>query len=163
MCVTWTIQVWHDAYVCAMPNYVVTWLMHARDMTHSYVWHDSFLCDTWIIHKCDMTHTRLCYDFVRRDSFLCDMTTSYIWHDLFVCVTRLIMCDMTHSHVCHDSFMYTHILHQIFFFFPGSRPCITTGYPFMWTSLHSRRWGFFFNQKIYEYEYGYMSMNMFFL
>ena len=26
------------------------------DMTHSYVWHDSFICVTWLIHMCDMTH-----------------------------------------------------------------------------------------------------------
>jgi len=25
------------------------------DMTHSYVWHDSFTCATWLLHLCDMT------------------------------------------------------------------------------------------------------------
>jgi len=40
-------------------------------MTHSYVWHDSFICVTWLIHMCDMTH-------------------SYVWHDSFICVTWLI-------------------------------------------------------------------------
>jgi len=64
------------------------------DMTHLYVYHDSFTCVTWLIliHICDMTH-------------------SYAWHALFicvtsfVCVTRLIcLCDMTHSYVWHDSF-----------------------------------------------------------
>jgi len=38
-------------------------------MTHSYVWHDSFICVTWLIHMCDMTH-------------------SYVWHDSFICVTH---------------------------------------------------------------------------
>jgi len=83
------------------------WLFLYADMTHSYVWHDSYLCDmtydcrwagwivsvpcaveqatyrrglicvTWLIHKCDMTH-------------------SFVWHDSFICVTWLIhMCDMT--------------------------------------------------------------------
>jgi len=28
------------------------WLMHACDMTHSYMWHDSFTCVTWLIHVC---------------------------------------------------------------------------------------------------------------
>jgi len=57
-------------------------------MTHSYVWHDSFICVTWLIHMCDMTH-------------------SHVWHDSFIYVTWLIhMCDMTHSHVWHDSFIY---------------------------------------------------------
>ena len=27
----------------------VTWLIHMCDMTHSYVWHDSFICETWLI------------------------------------------------------------------------------------------------------------------
>jgi len=63
----------------------VTWLIHMCDMTHSYVWHDSFICVTWLIHMCDKTH-------------------SYVWHDSFICVTWLIhMCDMTHSYVWHDS------------------------------------------------------------
>ena len=32
------------------------------DMTHSYVWHDSFICVTWLIHMCDMTHSYVCHD-----------------------------------------------------------------------------------------------------
>jgi len=55
-------------------------------MTHSYVWHDSFMCVTWRIHMCNMTH-------------------SYVWHDSFICVTWLIhTSDMTHSYVWRDSF-----------------------------------------------------------
>jgi len=46
----------------------VTWLIHMCDMTHSYVWHDSFICVTWLIHMCDMTH-------------------SYVWHDSWRYVT----------------------------------------------------------------------------
>ena len=30
---------------------------HVCDMTHSYVWHDSFICVTWLTHMCDMTHS----------------------------------------------------------------------------------------------------------
>jgi len=37
-------------------NICMTWLIHMCDMTHSYVWHDSFICVTWLIHVCDMTH-----------------------------------------------------------------------------------------------------------
>jgi len=55
-------------------------------MTHSYVWHDSFLCVTWLIH-------------------IVYMTSSYVWRDSFICVAWLIhMCDMSHSCVLHDSF-----------------------------------------------------------
>jgi len=67
------------SFICA------TWLVHkwdmthtyARGMTHSYAWHDSFVCVTWLICMRDMTH-------------------SYAWHDSFVCVTWLIrMRDLT--------------------------------------------------------------------
>ena len=37
----------HASRVCS-----VTWLIHMCDMTHSYVWHDSFMCD--------MTRNMLC-------------------------------------------------------------------------------------------------------
>jgi len=49
-----------------------TWLIHMRDMTHSYVWHDSFICVTWLIHIRDMTH-------------------SYVWHDSFISETWLTL------------------------------------------------------------------------
>jgi len=94
-----------------------------RDMTHSNIWrdpficvtwhtpqggrHDSFIPVTWLIHMCDMTHS-----YVWHDSFTCvtwlihvrDMTQSYVRYDSFICVTWLIhMCDMTHStgRPCH--------------------------------------------------------------
>jgi len=95
--------VWHDSFIC------VTWLIHMCDMTHSYVWHDAFICVTWLIHMRGMTHS-----YVWHDSFICvtwlihmcGMTHSYVWHDSFICVTWLIhMCDMTHSYVWHDSFI----------------------------------------------------------
>ena len=54
-------------------------------MTHSYMWHDSFIHVAWLIHMCDMTH-------------------SYMWHDVFTRVTCLMhVCDMTHSYARHDS------------------------------------------------------------
>jgi len=30
------------------------------DVTHSYVWHDSFICVTWLIRMCDATHSYIC-------------------------------------------------------------------------------------------------------
>ena len=94
--------VWRDSFLCA------TWLIHMCDMTHSYVWRDSVLCATWRIHMCDMTHS-----YVRHDPFLCvpwlipmcAMTHSFAWRDSFICVIwRIHICDMTHSYVWHDSF-----------------------------------------------------------
>jgi len=31
--------------------------IHMCDMTPSYVWHDSFICETWLLHMWDMTHS----------------------------------------------------------------------------------------------------------
>ena len=78
--------IWHDSFKC------ITWHTHMRDMTYTYVWHDSFICVTWLIHA----HFR-----VWHDSFtlilVCDMTHSLS----FICVTWLIYA---HSRVWHDSF-----------------------------------------------------------
>jgi len=112
----------------------VTWLIRMCDMTHSYVWHDAFVCVTWRIRMCDMTHSDVsCRSYVGRaprdqNEFaccrciklhllqqglirllplhMCNMTHAYVWHDSFECVTWLIgTCDMTHSYVWHDSFI----------------------------------------------------------
>jgi len=84
---------WHDLFIC------VTWFIHKCDMTHSYVWHGSFIRVTWLIHMCDMTHSH-----VWHDSSIRDMTHWHVWHHSFICVTWLTymcdnMCDMTHSYV----------------------------------------------------------------
>jgi len=83
-------------------------LIHMCDMTHSYVWHDSFTCVTWLIHMCDMTRTWAlrgqgrCWGACRHASFIRDMTHSYVWHDSFICVTWLIhMSGMTY--ICGPS------------------------------------------------------------
>jgi len=68
----------------------VTWLIYTCDMTHLYVWHDSFICVTWLIYTFDMTHwgtsTRR---LIRRrycntaSVHTCDMTHSHshLWHE----------------------------------------------------------------------------------
>jgi len=54
-------------------------LMVMGDMTHCYVWRDSFVCVTWLIVTCDVT--RLC-----------------VWHDSLLRVTWLVcVCDMSPS------------------------------------------------------------------
>ena len=40
-----------DSFVCR------TWLVHMRDMTHSYVRQDSFISETWLVHMWDMTRS----------------------------------------------------------------------------------------------------------
>jgi len=69
--------VWYDSFTC------MTWPIHMRDMTHSYAWHDSFICVTWLIQTCDMTHS-----YVWHKSFM--NAHSYVWHDSFICVPWLI-------------------------------------------------------------------------
>ena len=60
-------------------------LIHMCDMTHSCVWHGSFLRD--------MTH------------YTCDMTHSYVWHNSFMCVTWLIPTWHDSIFVWHDPFI----------------------------------------------------------
>jgi len=89
-------------------------------MTHSYVWHDSFIFVTWLIYKCDSNPCIITgtpsFPFKRATHriHMCDMTHSYVWHDSFICVTRLIhTCDTTHSYVWHDSFIcVTRLIHM---------------------------------------------------
>ena len=81
-----------DPFIC------VTWLSHMCGMTHSCVWHDSFICVISQVLVC-----------VTERIDTCDMTHSYVWHDWFICVPWLIhMCDMTHSYVWHD---HSHVCH----------------------------------------------------
>jgi len=102
MCVMTHSYVWHDSFIC------VTRLIHMRDMPPSYVWRDSFICVTWLIHMWDMTYWYVWHDWLMCVTWLihiCDMTHSYVWDISFIRVTWLIhMCDMTRSHVRHDSF-----------------------------------------------------------
>jgi len=75
---------WNDQ---PLPKIVISvaCLIHVCDMTHSYVWHVSFMCATWLIHMCGMSH-------------------SCVRHDSFICMTRLIhVCDQTHADMTHMS------------------------------------------------------------
>ena len=82
-------QVWHDSFVR------VTWLIHTCIMTHAYVGHDSFTRVTWLIHTCGSASQR-----PLEMTCVCDMTHSYVWRNSFIRVTwRIHTCDMAHSYV----------------------------------------------------------------
>jgi len=76
MCGTHTVTCTHVTrfIICVAP----TW--------QPFMWHDPFTCETWriplLIHMCDMTHLWVWYD-----SFMCDMTHSWVWHDSFMSAT----------------------------------------------------------------------------
>jgi len=65
-----------------------------KDLTHSYVWHNSFICETlhirmyaWHIHMRGVAHSDMGYES-------------------FVSITWPIhMCKMTHGYVCRDIFI----------------------------------------------------------
>jgi len=96
---------------CGIILICVTWLIHVRDMTHGYVWYDSFvtreaqdcgrsqhgvfICVTWRIHTCDMTHSYMWHVWFKTHQVE-DCGTSqrgvvceYLWHDSFISVTWL--------------------------------------------------------------------------
>jgi len=92
----------------------VTWIIHMCEITHSFVWHDSFTWAKRLIHS--FAHKRGAAVYVMCDIHcsyvsnvagllnMCDISLSYVWHDLFICVTWLFYtCDMTPSEVWHDS------------------------------------------------------------
>jgi len=83
----------------------VSWLRHARDMTLSYVWPDSFICVTWLFH---MRHTVGGAFYLRHDSFISATWLLYMRDMIPSHITWLFhMCHMTPSLVRYDSFRST--------------------------------------------------------
>ena len=103
---------WHDSFSFIR----VTWLLHTCAMNHSYVRHDSVICETWLIRMWDMTHS-----YVRHDSFICHWVNVHPWPNAAHSLTSvtLTQClndarEMTHSHVCHDQFTcITWLIHMV--------------------------------------------------
>ena len=63
--------------VTCLMTYSYSW-----DMTHSYVWHDSFICVPWLIHICDMTHSHVRHDSSVCGTWLLHMYDTSYPHDL---------------------------------------------------------------------------------
>jgi len=103
--VTWPIFIL--PYVCRNSFLFVKSLNHTCDMTHSYVWHDSFIWVSTPALRSPRTASGYVCPVTWR-SFLCvtsvlhmyRRTHSYAWHASFICVTCPIpMCDISLSYV----------------------------------------------------------------
>jgi len=57
----------------------VTWLIHTCDMTHLYVWHDSFIRVTWLIHMWWNASLVTAYFFTWHDPFMNVIWSVHIW------------------------------------------------------------------------------------
>jgi len=89
--------VWHDSFIC------VAWLIHVCDMTHPNMRHTSSTCATWLIHMCDpwerLEVELICVAWLIH---MCDMTHPYVSR-VGASWSRTHMCGMTHPYVRHDS------------------------------------------------------------
>jgi len=99
-----------------------TTVIHIRDITHPWLWHDASMIATWLIHTRDTPYSYVWHDANKWSQFVSvlrrywrdewhgvgysdmmhrDTPYSYVWHD--------VMCDMTHSRVFarrRNSFIY---------------------------------------------------------
>jgi len=81
----------------------VTWLVHIREKTLTYVCSDSFICVTWLSHMNSTTDS-----YLRYDSCICGRAMDLEMRDFasFICVTWCTkMRWMTHSYVWCYSLM----------------------------------------------------------
>jgi len=129
---TTRLYVWYDTFCCCDSHSCKTKDSYYRTSDSScIVWHESFICVTWLNETCDVTHSYMWYDtfcgsyshrYKTKDS------SCIVWQNWFICVTWLnetcdvtrsraptrtsvrqqtppAMCDMTHSYMWHASFL----------------------------------------------------------
>ena len=103
---------------------IVPWLIHVCDMTHTHVWHDSFISVTWLIHMCDMTHSSI---VTWRQSF--PLLYSFLRHtECFLCLFHFLQ----KSHMIIGSFAWNYLQVNAFY---GSSPSFTLPRA-GWTKMH---------------------------
>ena len=127
MCDVTHLYVWHDSFIC------VTWLIYMCDMIHLYVWHDSFICVTWLSGEREGNFERL---WQKSKSFAGRMLQWFIegihvW-DLTHGLIRLIHTrDMTHLWVWETRLMAGN---------PGALMDVSHSYVYMYDMTHSYVW-----------------------
>ena len=105
------------AYECVMSHIWMShiwgqiWLM-ASDTTHSYVWHDSFVCVAWFIRTCDVPDSRakilqtLCPQ-IMHVTHTNEPCSTYEW------VSRIRMSLVSHIRMSHATHTWTcHVTHM---------------------------------------------------
>ena len=87
------LYVWRDSFVRA------TWLIHI----YSYMWHDSFIRVTWLIYTCGVTYQCrfICVTWLALELIV---VAFYIWsiYLLQYWCSVIYMCGMTYLYVWHD-------------------------------------------------------------
>jgi len=138
--VTWLIRMWHDSFPRVVrlvhiwhDSFIrVTWRLSDDssgpfDMTHSYMWRDSSICDmphsyvTWLFHTCDMTSHRWLvesmWSFQRRLGHGATQISRVFrtwgaWHVSFMCVTWLVMW-IVHVWLGHGAMQISRVFTQV--------------------------------------------------
>jgi len=102
--------VWHDLFIC------IPWPMHMCDMTHPHVWHDSltFIRVTWLIYMFNLTHSHVWHNPSTPVKWLfhihtCDMTYLYVRRITFIRVTWLIPTCTWHTHTCDMTHLHSYV------------------------------------------------------
>jgi len=77
-------HVMQDAQVSRGQQKLVETYVQSTPLTHSHVWHVSFLRVTWLIQMCDIGRT---FNLPPWLTPMRDMPHFYVWHHSFKCVT----------------------------------------------------------------------------
>jgi len=84
-------------------------VIHLCDMTHSSVWHDSFICVPWLIHMCAMTWLDTHASWMRHEACVTWLRIKCVWHDSLACVQ--VWHDSFGMHTCQ--WVMPHRIHNV--------------------------------------------------
>ena len=115
--------------------------VYMRDLTHLYMWYDSFICVTWLIHMWDMTHSYVWHASISLTWCVCAISSAYSLaeYSLFYrallqkrpiilrsLLIALYMCTWVHIYVPTCTYTYTYIY----------IPTCTCTYTYLYTHMH---------------------------